>query len=115
MGKDCICAIVDSLNNLLANLGELPVCKGDIVFVCEDAIIYGSQKTVHYNNLIPMERSQEFMASMLEGGPEWLHANLMRTNDGSPLVTIRTGMKLDYPVPFINVSYEKEGVVHVVT
>lgn len=84
------------------SLGEVWLCHDD-----------NAQRTlVKRSDLIEPAQASEFLLSVLNGGPSWVHVKVIKNPDFS-LLTVRTGDKVGNPNPAINLSLERRKIVFV--
>lgn len=99
--------ILETVDSLLSHAGAPPVASEDLVFAFEGDLRYEREhRMISRSKLVPPEEFSERIAPSLGGGPSWIHVNIIPMAGNCLLVTIRSGAKIDNPVPSINASHE---------
>ena len=104
--NDYLAQILSRLNEWLS-VQNLYLTTDNVLFVRDDAVNYEHNPCrVDQTDLVSAAQFDEVFASMLAGGPSWIHANVIPTGNGLFLITMIAGQKIGNPKPSINVSYE---------
>lgn len=106
--------IIRSLNALLQSGGYPTLGEEDALFVMDEEVDYGTEWKVGASELVGARQLGELLAPVLSGGCSWIHAHLIRTREGRPVVTLRFGAPIGNASPSLNVSHEVNDVIKVV-
>ena len=110
---DCVTQILGRLNRWLSERG-VRFTGSNVLFVRDDAVRYMTEtRRVPDGQTATAERFPEAFASLLAGGPSWIHANATPLGDRF-LITLAAGQKIGSPCPSINVSYEPDKQAEIV-
>lgn len=112
--NDYLTQILDALNQWLS-VRDVRFTERNLLFVRDDAVEYEAEKRwVHQEQLVTAERFSDAFASLLTGGPSWIHANAVPLSGDRFLITVAAGRKIGNPQPSINVSYEPEKQAEII-
>lgn len=98
-------AVIDSSMFLFECTGSKNL--GDIWF-CDDSA--AQETTIRNSDLISPGNAESFLGGLLEGGPSWIHIDIIKNLEFSVLA-MRTGRKVGNPNPAINISLSLRRVV----
>jgi hypothetical protein len=105
--------IQSHLNNLLHHNGQ-PLLKGDCIrFASDDAVSY-KDWTIRESNILEDNSVDNFLQTTAEER-DWIHANLIPTDDKNFLITIRVGRKVGNPNPSVNVSFVPNHLLKIIS
>ena len=108
-------AILEAMNCALP-VEHVPVTSANTLFVSDaDVDYWGQARRVHHGRLISPQQSQTRLVPLLEGGPSWIHANLVPLRGAGFLVTVAAGARVGNPRPSINVSHELNRLAEIVS
>jgi hypothetical protein len=112
--NDYLTQILNALNQWLS-ARDVRFTEKNLLFVRDDAVEYeAAKRRVHQEQMVTAERFSDAFASLLAGGPSWIHANAVPFGDGWFLITLAAGRKIGNPQPSINVSYEPEKQAEII-
>lgn len=107
--------ILDRLNGWLSEK-NLYFSHENVLFVRDDAVDYSAkQSRVQEQHLVTAGCFQQEFGAMLSGGPSWIHSNAVPLNDGKFLITLVSGQKIGSPKPSINVSYDPNNPIEIIS
>jgi len=91
---------------------DLHVDLAGAQFVREEDIIFTppSSWSVPKSRLVEVDRCNQ-LAALFEGGPSWIHGNLILSGMCPPLISLATGTPVGNPNPSINVSFQEIDLV----
>ena len=100
-------AILKGIRDLLSHLGQPDPGLDGAHYVLEADITSAPPLSVHKSRLVP---STQFVTLMpaLEGGPDWIHANLYRSSDHTPIIGLARGQLCGNPNPTLNFSVDTQ-------
>lgn len=97
--------ILDSINELLKREGITQLTLEQTEFCLDDDVNYDTYTINHYN-IFNKENFIEILTALFDGGPDWIHGNLMSYESKGYIITLKAGKKVGNPNPTINVSLE---------
>jgi hypothetical protein len=107
--------IIQSLNHLLKREGHAALNVDTVKFALDSDVKYAQQKClVPRSKLVNGKGINLFFKEVSDGGPSWIHANLIQTDNHNHILTIRVGAKIGNENPTINVSLETNSVAFIV-
>lgn len=106
--------ILDRLHSWLPDNRSAPTAANTLFARDADIESEGANRRIREAHLMSPAQSEGVIAGWLEGGPSWLHANLIPMRGGRFLVTVAAGAPVGSPRPSINLSHELDKVVEVV-
>ncbi len=113
--NDYLTQILDRLNGWLSDK-DLYFSRENVLFVRDDAVDHAAKRScVQKQDLVTAECFQEEFGAMLSGGPSWIHSNAVPLNEGKFLIAIVSGQKIGNPKPSINVSYDPNNPIEIIS
>ena len=99
--------VTDAMQTFLERSG-LHIDLAGAQFVWEEDIVYTppSSWSVSKSKLVDVDRCNQ-LASLFDGGPSWIHGNLILSGTYPPLISLATGAPVGNPNPSINVSFQE--------
>lgn len=102
--------ILDRLNELLVGRGWATIDPSEVRWVFDESVSWGEDASVAADALLKGPEAEAEIRRRGEGS-SWIHANLTRSSDGRPLVTLDVGARVGNPAPTINVSVERDRTI----
>jgi hypothetical protein len=107
-------AIIESnLNDLLSRNGQASL-KGKAIHYASDDSVSCEDWTIRKSNILNQDSINNFLETKAEGR-DWIHANLIQTDKNDYLITVRVGSKVGNPNPSVNVSFEPNHLVKIIS
>ena len=123
---DCLAQIFQRFNqSSWALSGGKRLTPKNVCFIYDAAVQYPvgnrssssrpSQCGVWQEDLVAPEQFAQAFNEMLTGGPNWIHANLIPFGENQFLITLCAGRKVGSSRSSINISYEPNKTVEIVS
>jgi hypothetical protein len=100
--------VLNAINRLLTSTGQEEVNTTSLRFAFSEDITYGDDFIIV--KPYDMRETERTLEDKLQGGPSWVHANLIRDKTGKNIIAFMFGTNVGNPNPTINVSYEDKEI-----
>lgn len=100
-------AILKAIRDMLVRLGKSDPGLEQASYVLESHVSNELPLSVSRQHLISSEQFGD-LTDFLEGGADWIHANLYVTPDGQPVIGLSRGKLCGNPQPSLNVSIDSQ-------
>ncbi len=105
--------IKTSLNDLLYQNGQFSLEGKTIHFASDDSVSY-EDWTIRKSDIVEKNSINNFLQTSAEAR-SWIHANLIQIDNRDFLITIRSGSKVGDPNPSVNVSFDQNHLVKIIS
>jgi len=106
--------VINAIMQCLEKDDQTRIDLDDVLFVMEEDVVYDppTSWSVPRSRLIDARESTVF-ESLFDGGPSWIHGNLIISGHAKPLISLAVGNRVGNPRPTINTSVQRvELAVH---
>ena len=99
--------IINAIDRCLEKDDQPRIDLDDVLFVMEEDVTYDppASWSVPQSRLIDARESTVF-ESLFDGGPSWIHGNLIISGHAKPLISLAVGNRVGNPRPTINTSLQ---------
>jgi len=100
--------IMNAIDRCLEKDDQPRIDLDNVLFVMEDDVTYDppASWSVPRSRLIDA-REATVLESLFDGGPSWIHGNLIISGTARPLISLAVGNRVGNPRPTINTSLQR--------